>query len=289
MKLTVDKINKSYGNHTVLNNVSFTMDNGVYGLLGSNGAGKTTLINIIVRLIGQDSGVITCDDVDVTKLGGEYFNRIGYLPQYPRLYKNFTAVEFLKYMAELKGLKKSKSSKRINELLELVNLSTDKDKKIGAFSGGMRQRLGIAQAMLNDPKLLILDEPTAGLDPRERIRFRNILSALSADRIVLIATHIVSDIEHIAKNVILIGNGNVLCQSTPEKLINEMKGKVYECVVPIEDMQSCMSKYCISNAVLEQDGYHLRIVGENYPENAVPCDTPTLEDAFLMYSGEKIL
>ena len=132
MKLTVDKINKSYGNHTVLNNVSFTMDNGVYGLLGSNGAGKTTLINIIVRLIGQDSGAIICDDVDVTKLGGEYFNRIGYLPQYPRLYKNFTAVEFLKYMAELKGLKKSESSSRIDELLELVNLTADKDKKIGA-------------------------------------------------------------------------------------------------------------------------------------------------------------
>lgn len=289
MKLTVDKIVKSYGDHVVLNNVSFTMDNGVYGLLGANGAGKSTLINIIVRLLSPDSGAVYCDEIDITKLGGDYYDRIGYLPQYPRLYKNFTAFEFLQYMGELKGLKKADCNKRITELLELVNLSGDRNKKIGAFSGGMRQRLGIAQAILNDPQLLILDEPTAGLDPRERIRFRNILSALSADRIVLIATHIVPDIEHIAKNVILIGNGNVLCQSTPDQLVNEMRGRVHEIVVPVNETQNYLSKYCISNAVFEESGYRLRIVGDSFPENSVSCDLPALEDAFLMYSGEKII
>ena len=289
MKLTVDKIVKSYGDHVVLNNVSFTMDNGVYGLLGANGAGKSTLINIIVRLLSPDSGAVYCDGIDITKLGGDYYDRIGYLPQYPRLYKNFTAFEFLQYMGELKGLKKADCNKHITELLELVNLSGDRNKKIGAFSGGMRQRLGIAQAILNDPQLLILDEPTAGLDPRERIRFRNILSALSADRIVLIATHIVPDIEHIAKNVILIGNGNVLCQSTPDQLVNEMRGRVHEIVVPVNETQNYLSKYCISNAVFEESGYRLRIVGDSFPENSVFCDLPTLEDAFLMYSGEKII
>lgn len=289
MKLTVDKIVKSYGDHVVLNNVSFTMDNGVYGLLGANGAGKSTLINIIVRLLSSDSGAVYCDGIDITKLGGDYYDRIGYLPQYPRLYKNFTAFEFLQYMGELKGLKKVDCNKRITELLELVNLSGYRNKKIGAFSGGMRQRLGIAQAILNDPQLLILDEPTAGLDPRERIRFRNILSALSADRIVLIATHIVPDIEHIAKNVILIGNGNVLCQSTPDQLVNEMRGRVHEIVVPVNETQNYLSKYCISNAVFEESGYRLRIVGDSFPENSVSCDLPALEDAFLMYSGEKII
>lgn len=289
MNLAVENISKSYGKHKVLDSVSFQLENGVYGLLGANGAGKTTLIKIIVRLLAADSGCIKSDGVDIEKLGKSYFSSIGYLPQYPKLYKNFTAVEFLDYMAELKGISRLNRKDKLTELLELVNLQDSAGKRIGAFSGGMRQRLGIAQALLGEPKLLILDEPTAGLDPRERIRFRNILSALSSDKTVIIATHIVPDVEHIAKNIVLLGNGRVICQSEPNQLIADVKDKVWEIVVSPKEVKNYMDTYSISNAVLEADGYHLRIVSDEPLTNAVRCSAANLEDAFLYFSGERLL
>ncbi len=287
MELQINNLSKIYGKKKALNNFDCTLGNGVYGLLGPNGAGKTTLINIIVGILPATSGEIFFDKQKIENVDTQFLDKLGFLPQYPRFYKNYTAVEFLKYIAALKGIPKSEQETRINDLLETVNLSSEKDKKIGSFSGGMRQRLGIAQAMLNNPSLLILDEPTAGLDPKERIRFRNLISRLSDNRTIIIATHIVPDIEYIANEVILLGKGEKIAQSEPSVLMDSIKGKVWDVVVPENKIQNYMQHQLISNIVRREDGYHLRIISnEKIPDGAVPA-VPTLEDVYLYYFGEE--
>jgi ABC-2 type transport system ATP-binding protein len=227
MVLEINDISKKYGSKYALKNFTAVLKNGVYGLLGPNGAGKTTLINIITGIIFPTSGYVLCDGVSTYKLKLDFISKIGYLPQHPVFYKDFKAREFLHYMCALKDINRKEAKNRTEQLLEVVNLTNEADKKIGLYSGGMRQRLGIAQAMLNDPQLLILDEPTAGLDPKERIRFRNIISKLSANRIVILSTHIVSDIEYIANEIILLKNGELLRKKKPSELLRDVKNKVY--------------------------------------------------------------
>ncbi|MBR6669982.1 MAG: ABC transporter ATP-binding protein, partial [Ruminococcus sp.] len=284
--LELKNITKKYSKKTALSDVSLNLKNGVYALLGPNGAGKTTLINIITGLLMPTSGTVLFNGTAIGKNMQEYISKIGYLPQYPQFYKNFRADEFLRYMAVMKGIEKKRIDSLVNELIEKVNLTNDSHRYIGQYSGGMRQRLGIAQALLNNPEILILDEPTAGLDPKERIRFRNLISQLSENRIVILATHIVSDVESIAKEVILLKNGEVLQIETPMNLISQMEGKVHLVQCIPEKLEEYMNSFCISNASVCNDRYLLRIVSDNPPTENAEITIPNLEDAYLYYFGE---
>lgn len=286
MSLRLENIHFSYGKKKALNNFTAELEHGVYGLLGANGAGKTTLISIIVRLLIPQQGHIFWNGKNIRKLDTKYFEHIGYLPQSPRFYTNFTIREFLLYMAELKGIKKQKAKERSAELLSFVNLAHEQNKKIGACSGGMRQRVGIAQAMLNNPKILILDEPTAGLDPLERIRFRNLISRLGEERIVLLATHIVSDVEYIAQQILLLKEGQLLQQGSPISLIEPVKNYVWELTVDNERaVGQLMQTHRVSNIRQQEQSYVMRIVDKDKPtEDAYPV-TPTLEDVYLWHFG----
>ncbi|MBE6861148.1 MAG: ABC transporter ATP-binding protein [Ruminococcus sp.] len=288
MDLELKNITKKYSKKTALSDVSLNLKNGVYALLGPNGAGKTTLINIITGLLMPTSGTVLFNGTAIGKNMQEYISKIGYLPQYPQFYKNFRADEFLRYMAVMKGIEKKRIDSLVNELIEKVNLTNDSHRYIGQYSGGMRQRLGIAQALLNNPEILILDEPTAGLDPKERIRFRNLISQLSENRIVILATHIVSDVESIAKEVILLKNGEVLQIETPMNLISQMEGKVHLVQCIPEKLEEYMNSFCISNASVCNDRYLLRIVSDNPPTVDAEITIPNLEDAYLYYFGELI-
>ena len=236
MELTVKDVTKIYGSKkAALSHVSMTFTPGIYGLLGPNGAGKSTLMNIITDNIKTDGGNVLYNGTDIHALKDKYRSLLGYMPQQQVLYDNFSGEEFLWYMAALKGMDKKSCKDRISELLNMVNLYTEKDKRIGSYSGGMKQRILIAQAMLNDPEILMMDEPTAGLDPSERIRIRNFLSTLSENKIIIIATHIVSDIEFIAKEIILLRNGEIANSGQPQKLLTEISDKVYEIEVGMDE------------------------------------------------------
>ena len=284
MILEIKDVSKQYPKTLALDHFSAELTSGLYGLLGPNGAGKTTLISIITTLLSPSSGTVLYNGKSIG--GRDYMKILGYLPQYPRFYKNFTAQEFLLYMSAMKGLKSKAALQRVKELLEQVNLTEHKNKKIGAFSGGMRQRLGIAQAILNDPEILILDEPTAGLDPKERVRFRNIISKLSSERIIILATHIVSDVECVAKEVILLKEGKLLQKATPLSLQTAMTGKVWTLQADEAELEQYMERYVIANAAADEGKYCLRIISEDKPhEDAVP-ESPRLEDVYLYYFGE---
>ncbi len=279
MKLELDAISKSYGKFQALQDVSATLEDGVYGLLGPNGAGKTTLINILIGILPSDGGVIRLDGSDTAKMGREYFDMIGYMPQYPQFYANFTVLEFLSYMCQLKGVKDDGT--RMKEALAFVNLCDERNMRIGALSGGMRQRLGVAQAILNAPKLLVLDEPTAGLDPGERIRFRNLISKLATGRIILLATHIVSDVECVAKEILLLQKGQLVMQGTPDELEQSIRGNVWELTVDREDAIRLSDMYCVSNMKQQEEKFQLRIISNTEPfSGAVPVEA-NLDDVFL--------
>lgn len=288
MEVIINNITKIFGQKKALNNFSADLTPGIYGLLGPNGAGKTTLINILVGILNPDVGIIKVDGKDITKLGPKYLERIGYMPQNPQFYKNFKGKEFLLYMSAIKGLDKSKSEERSDELLKMVNLWDERNKKIGAYSGGMKQRLGIAQALLNDPDILVLDEPTAGLDPKERIRFRNIISKLSSSKIVLLATHIVSDIEYIAKEVILIKNGSVINQDKPSSLIKSIKDKVWTINVDEAHISKTLEHFNITNSAFDEDIYKLRIISDIKPQEDAININPNLEDVYMYYFREMV-
>lgn len=286
MKVTFKDISKQYKGKYALKNFTSELENGIYGLLGANGAGKTTLIKIFVGILKSDKGQILINDVDVRNLGVEFLSHIGYLPQYPQFYKNFEVMDFLRYMCVLKDIPKEQGEKRAKELLEIVNLSDVSTKKIGALSGGMRQRVGIAQAMLNDPDILILDEPTAGLDPQERIRFRNLITKFSENRIVLLATHIVSDIEYIANQVILLKEGQLLKQDSPQALVRGIEGKVWNVSATENTIEEKLKHLKISNMMRNQDGIHLRVINDEKPDAHAVNIQPNFEDVFLYYTGD---
>lgn len=289
MKLTLSHVTKEFDKKCAVEDFSAEFERGVYGLLGPNGAGKTTLMRMMVDLLTPSSGRIQLDGVDISELGAAYRDKLGYMPQEIGIYRNFSARRFLKYLSALKGIPSTEADDIISSLLELVGLKDVANKKLGGFSGGMLRRIGIAQALLNDPKILILDEPTAGLDPQERIRFRNIISEISGDRIVLLSTHIVTDVEFIAGEVILLREGRLLRMDTTENLLRSVEGKVWSATVSRGDADRIKAQYDVSNIAQRADGLALRIVsGEKPFANAVP-EQPTLEDVFLHYFGREAI
>ena len=284
MEITISHLTKRFGDKTALDDVSLVLDPGVHALLGPNGAGKSTLINILTDSIVRDKGQVLYNDYEVTELGAKYRELLGYMPQQQRLYDNYTAEEFLKYMAAIKGIAPAKAGKQIAELLQVVNLWEVRRKKIGGFSGGMKQRVLLAQALLGEPRLLILDEPTAGLDPSERINIRNYIAAVSQKMIVLFATHVVSDIECIAKNVILIRDGKICRKGTPVELIESIQGKVGELPCDLESLEKLQEQYCTGNVYQRREGLRVRIVGDELPEGCLPVrDSIDLEDVYMYY------
>lgn len=288
MLVQFEHLSKKYKGTYALRDFSVTLENGVYGLLGTNGAGKTTLINTFMGIIKSDSGSIYIDQKDIRTMGADFLGNIGYLPQYPKFYRDFSVIEFMRYICVLKDIPKDMGEQRIVQLLETVNLTEAANKKVGALSGGMRQRLGIAQAMLSDPGILILDEPTAGLDPRERIRFRNLISKFAENRIVILATHIVSDIEFIANKIILLHEGNMLKFGTPAELCEELQGKIWALQLQKPDVPTELVHHTISNMAREEDGIRLRIISEEKPHpDAVPV-LANLEEVFLYHCGEEV-
>ena len=287
MDLRISNLTKDFDGFKAVNNFSFSMDCGVYGLLGVNGAGKTTLMRMLTTLMKPTSGQITWDGEDVFAMDGQYRMLLGYLPQDFGYYPDFSVYDYLMYIAALKGIRPAVAKQRVKELLKQVGLVKSQNKKMKTLSGGMKRRAGIAQAMLNDPKILILDEPTAGLDPSERIRFRNLISELSEDRIVLLSTHIVSDIEYIANDILLMKDGQLVISGTSEDIIDSMPESVWICRVAKNSIDACLKKYKVSNVKTIPGGAELRIISRNQPtENAIQVDA-TLEDVFLYYFGER--
>lgn len=281
MKLTLRQMTKCYGDKIAVDHLDATFENGVYGLLGANGAGKTTLMRMICGILSPTSGEIQYDEQDITGMGEEYRELLGYLPQDFGYYPEFEAKEFMLYIAALKGIPPMMARRKTKELLELVGLSQVARKKIKTFSGGMKQRLGIAQAMLNDPKILVLDEPTAGLDPKERVRFRNLISDVASERIVILSTHIVSDVEYIADQIMLMRGGCMIASGTVGELVETIAGKVWEVVTDRRNADALCGKYDIINLRHEQDMVELRIACDDKPDEDAQPVTPTLEDLYL--------
>lgn len=284
MKLEIKNLTKSYGNITALQDVTLTLDNGIYGLLGPNGAGKSTLISLLTDNLRREKGEILYNNIEILKLGKKYRRDLGYMPQQQGYYEELSAGAFLMYMARLKGMKKKEASGRVSELLEHVNLTECRNKKMGSFSGGMKQRILLAQALLNDPKVLILDEPTAGVDPKERISIRNLISEIAKDRIVLLATHIVSDVESIAKEILLLKKGNIIKKGTPYSLIEEVQPYVKEIFIQPEELPQIQEKFMISNLRYSREGLAVKVITQENIESFQAAETTAnLEDVYLYY------
>lgn len=284
MILEFKNVSKQYGDKYALKSFTTTLHEGVYGILGPNGAGKSTLMNLITDNVKRDKGEILYNGEEILKMGSQFRKLIGYMPQQQGLYDHFSARKFLFYMAALKGLKKKQAVKEIDFLLELVGLEKEAHRKVGGFSGGMRQRVLLATALLGEPQILILDEPTAGLDPEERIRIRNFISEIAQNKIVILATHVVSDIECIASSVLLMKKGELIKAATPYELIESMEGKVAEGVCTPKEIQAYQKQYKIGNVAQRKEGLVLRLVGDDLPAEFHSIDgNVNLEDVYLYY------
>src|ERR1700683_4187500 len=283
MQLTIDALTKRYsGGVQALSNVSITLGPGVLGLLGPNGAGKSTLMRILAMITQPTSGKVLWNNSDVARNPDALRDVLGFLPQDFGVYPNLSALEFLEYLAAVKGIAAGAARRRIGELLEVVNLTGAARRPLGGYSGGMRQRVGIAQALLNDPQLLIVDEPTAGLDPEERVRFRNLLSELSGERIVILSTHIVSDVEAVATGIAIMSSGQLVAHGAPEELLAGVAGKVWEAVVPSAELPALRQRYLVSSTAHRSDGVHARLVTDAPPSPSPRQLDPSLEDAYLL-------
>ena len=287
MELTISNLTKEFDGVKAVDDVSCTMTCGVYGLLGVNGAGKTTLMRMLTTLLKPTSGTIAWDGRDIFEMDGSYRRLLGYLPQDFGYYPDFTVLDYLLYIASIKGIRPAVAKQRTKELLKQVGLTKARNQKMKTLSGGMKRRAGIAQAMLNDPRILILDEPTAGLDPSERIRFRNLISELAEDRIVLLSTHIVSDIAYIANRILLMQEGRILLSGTAEEIIATMPDGVWRWVVPKEALAASLKRYKVANVKNVPGGAELRIIAKNPPDENAVRETPGLEDVFLYYFGQR--
>ena len=282
MKLVIRGLNKNYGAKVALQDFHAVFENGIYGILGPNGAGKSTLMNILTDNLLRDSGRILCNETEITKMKAQYLKIMGYMPQQQQLYDSFTVNHFISYMGTLRGMDKKEIRRRMEELLPLLNISEVRRKKIKELSGGMKQRVLLVQALLDDPQILILDEPTAGLDPKERIRIRNLISDLSGDKIVLIATHVVSDIEFISKEILLMKNGKVVDKDCPEALQKKIAGKVFEIRISQDELNQVKQEFEISNLFRTDGEIVVRVISEQRPEKYRWTEvSPTLEDVYL--------
>jgi len=279
--LVVNNVTKNYGNLSVLKNINLEFANGVYGLLAPNGAGKTTLIKMLTTLIFPNEGEILYNGTDIVKMDDEYRDILGYLPQEFGYYKNYSPKQYLLYLAALKGIDNNVAKKKIEELLKLVALEEVTNKKMRKFSGGMIQRVGIAQAMLNDPKILILDEPTAGLDPKERVRFRNLLTELSRDRIVILSTHIVSDVESIANEIVMIKDKKILYKDSINNICKNIQGMVYETEIDFDAVSNFRKQYFLLSEKQEEGKMKIRFICKREPDSEWKAVNPSLEDVFL--------
>lgn len=288
MELQLQNLSKHYSAKCAVDNVSINLLPGVYGLLGANGAGKTTLMRMICGILKPTSGNIFLNGKNIQGLGEQYYTHLGYMPQDFGFYPDFTAREFLLYMSAVKGLNKKKAKERIEKLLHMVNLHDMADKKIKSYSGGMKQRLGIAQAELNNPTILILDEPTAGLDPKERVRFRNIISDFAKEKIVILSTHIVSDVSYIADTILIMKQGRFLLQEPMISIADNMKGKVWEILIDNSDVTNYSRRFLIINLHHENKMVRLRIVHETCPAKGAYTVEPNLEDLFLYHFSEEV-
>ncbi len=287
MELKITNLTKQFSDLTAVDHISLAMTEGVYGLLGVNGAGKTTLMRMLCTLLTPTEGKITFNGKDIFRMDGDYRKILGYLPQEFGFYPEFTVNDYLLYIASLKGIRPAAAKKRVRELTAKTGLTKVSGRKMKKLSGGMKRRAGIAQAMLNNPKILVLDEPTAGLDPNERIRFRNLISELSEERLVLLSTHIVSDIEYIANNILLMKDGRILHRGTAAELVHSMPETVWRCFVEKSQVSSFMKKYKVSNIRSEPYGAQLRIIAGEKPLPDAVEEEASLEDVFLYYFGEK--
>lgn len=287
MTLKLEGLTKIYKDKVALDGVSFSFTPGIYGLLGPNGAGKSTMMNLITDNLTPTKGRVLLDEKSIDELGSEYRKLLGYMPQQQNIYPELSLRRFLYFMAALKGLKRSEAEKDINHYVRMVKLEDVLGKKIGTFSGGMKQRTLIAQALIGNPGILILDEPTAGLDPKERIRIRNLISEVARDKIVIIATHVVTDIEFVAKEIIMLNNGNIIRSGSPSDLLGELDGKVWNIFLSDEEIDEINVKYKVSNISRDTEGFIARIIADSYEgrwkKEAV---RPNLEDLYLYLNGD---
>lgn len=288
MELQLQHLCKQYGSKCAVDNISVHFVPGVYGLLGANGAGKTTLMRMICGVVKPTSGSIRLNGKAMQELGEQYYTHLGYMPQDFGFYPDFTAREFMLYMAAVKGIGSKEARTKTEKLLDMVNLQEVADKKIKSYSGGMKQRLGIAQAELNDPSILILDEPTAGLDPKERVRFRNIISGFAEEKIVILSTHIVSDVSYIADTILMMKQGRFLLQEPMSTVTDGIRGKVWEILADSRKADEYSSRFCVVNLHHENNQVRLRIVNETAPAADACIVEPSLEDLFLYHFGEEV-
>ena len=287
MQLELIDLTKQYGSFTALDHANILFTEGIYGILGENGAGKSTMMNLLTDNIHRTDGQILFNGTDILELGKDFRRVLGYMPQQQGFYDHMTAQTFLYYIADLKGLTKKEAVKEIDMLLDVTNLSPVRHKKLGGYSGGMKQRVLLAQALLGDPKIVILDEPTAGLDPKERIRIRNFISSMSRNRIILLATHIVSDIESISDQILMMKKGKLVGMGTPAELIQSVADKVNEMPCAQEKLEEIHSHYKVGNIFQRRSETWVRIIGDHLPaEGQYVPEHLSLEDVYLYYLGE---